>query len=104
MAGDPTEIVLGDDRRIRGQRGGLQPGPQRTPVLKKRAGSNPGTALRAEDHHDIELIDAAGHRLSKGRLPEGAAPLARLHALIGDQPGDADESEVAIGIETDRGP
>jgi len=50
-------------------------------------------------------MDSSGRRLAKARLPEGAAGIARLHALIGAQLGeDADESEVAIGIETDRGP
>ena len=59
----------------------------------------------SEDHHDIELMDAAGRKLSQARLPEGASGIARLHALIGDQLGeDADDSEVAIGIETDHGP
>jgi len=62
----------------------------------------------AEDHHDVELMDADGRRLAKARLPEGVAGLARLHAMIGGQLGeDADEDDagqVAIGIETDRGP
>ncbi len=62
----------------------------------------------AEDHHDVELMDAAGRRLAKARLPEGVAGMARLHAMIGEQLGeDADEEDagqVAIGIETDRGP
>lgn len=59
----------------------------------------------AEDHHDVELMDAAGRALAKARLPEGVAGIARLHAMIGEQFGvDADEAEVAIGIETDRGP
>lgn len=59
----------------------------------------------AEDHHDVELMDSAGRRLAKARLPEGVAGLARLHNMIGAQLGeDADEAEVAIGIETDRGP
>ena len=59
----------------------------------------------AQDHHDVELMDPAGRRLGKARLPEGVAGIARLHELIGEQLGDeADESEVAIGIETDRGP
>ncbi|MFS8105269.1 IS110 family transposase, partial [Lentzea alba] len=25
----------------------------------------------AEDHHDVELMDADGHRLARARLPEG---------------------------------
>src|SRR6266480_777828 len=53
-------------------------------------------------------MDSAGRRLAKARLPEGVAGIARLHAMIGEQLGeDADEDDagqVAIGIETDRGP
>ena len=59
----------------------------------------------AEDHHDVELMDASGRMLAKARLPEGVAGIARLHALIGQQLGeDAEDAEVVIGIETDRGP
>ena len=59
----------------------------------------------AEDHHDIEVMDAAGMVLAKKRLPEGVAGMTGLHALIGRfVPEDADEAEVVIGIETDRGP
>jgi len=59
----------------------------------------------AEDHHDIEVMDAAGKVLAKRRLPEGAAGMSQLHELIGRfLPEDADEVEVVIGIETDRGP
>ena len=59
----------------------------------------------AETHHDVELMDATGRRLAKARLPEGVAGMARLHAMIGGQLGeDADETEVAVGIETDHGP
>lgn len=58
----------------------------------------------AEDHHDVELMDSAGCRLGKARLPEGAAGIARLHAMIGAQLGDGEATEVAVGIETDRGP
>jgi len=57
----------------------------------------------AEDHHDIEVQDATGRRLAKGRCAEGLAGVAQLHALIVPHVhGDPDE--VAIGIETDRGP
>jgi hypothetical protein len=56
----------------------------------------------AEDHHDIEVMDEAGKVLAKRRLPEGAAGMTQLHALIGRfLPEDA---EVVTGIETDRGP
>jgi transposase len=64
----------------------------------------------AEDHHDVELMDAAGRTLARSRLPEGVAGIARLHAMIGAQLGeDAEDIEeapgqVVIGIETDRGP
>ncbi|WP_127509774.1 IS110 family transposase [Actinoplanes solisilvae] len=64
----------------------------------------------AEDHHDVELMDAAGRRLAKARLPEGMAGMARLHAMIGQALGDDIEDDdvisarVRIGIETDRGP
>jgi transposase len=63
----------------------------------------------AEDHHDVEVMDEAGHRLSKAKLPEGIAGIARLHAMIAaqlDPDGDpeAQAGQVLIGIETDRGP
>ncbi len=50
-------------------------------------------------------MDPTGRRLSRARLPEGVAGIARLHAMIGEHLGeDADEAEAVIGIETDRGP
>ncbi len=59
----------------------------------------------AEDHHDVELMDAAGRVLARKRLPEGVAGMARLHELIGQQLGqDADGAEVVTGTGTDRGP
>ena len=59
----------------------------------------------AEDHHDVEVMSAAGKVLAKRRLPEGVAGIAQLHELVGRHLGDdADEAEVVIGIETDRGP
>ena len=58
----------------------------------------------AEDHHDVELMDAGGRTLARARLAEGAAGMARLHALLGEHAGhDDDEAEVRVGIETDRG-
>jgi transposase len=58
----------------------------------------------AEAHHDVELMDAAGRRLAKARLGEGVAGMARLHAMIGEQFGeDAEDAEVAVGIETEWG-
>src|SRR5580658_47911 len=59
----------------------------------------------AQDHHDVELMDAAGRVLAKRRLPEGVAGMARLHGLIGQHLGDdPDAAEVVAGIETGRGP
>jgi transposase len=59
----------------------------------------------SEAYHDVELMDATGRRLAKARLPEGVAGMARLHAMIGEQLGEgAEDVEVRIGIETDRGP
>jgi transposase len=59
----------------------------------------------AEDHHDIEVMTEAGKVLAKRRLPEGVAGIAQLHELIGRYlPEDAGDAEVAVGIETDRGP
>src|SRR5258708_12267359 len=59
----------------------------------------------AEDHHDVELMDAAGRVVARRRLPEGVAGMARLHELMGQYLGeDGQDAEVVIGIETDRGP
>ena len=59
----------------------------------------------AEDHHDVEMMDEAGKVLARKRLPEGVAGMAQLHELIGRHLGeDAEDAEVVIGIETDRGP
>ncbi len=59
----------------------------------------------AEDHYDVEVMDAAGKVLAKKRLPEGVAGMTQLHELIGRLvPEDAEDAEVVIGIETDRGP
>ncbi|MGV9681054.1 IS110 family transposase, partial [Nocardia sp. NPDC003482] len=58
----------------------------------------------AQDHHDVELMDAAGERLARARLPEGVDGIARFHALVAEHLGaDTDAAEVVIGIETDRG-
>ncbi|MGB3437891.1 MAG: IS110 family transposase [Actinophytocola sp.] len=60
----------------------------------------------AEDHHDVEVMDGFGRRLSRARLPEGVAGMARLHAMVGELVGDEvdEDVEVLVGIETDRGP
>jgi Transposase len=59
----------------------------------------------AEDHHDIEVMDETGKVLAKRRLAEGVAGMRQLHELAGRYlPRDAADTEVVIGIETDRGP
>jgi hypothetical protein len=59
----------------------------------------------AEDHHDIEVMNASGKVLAKKRLPEGVAGIAQLHELIGRYLGEDEvDAEVVVGIETDRGP
>jgi hypothetical protein len=57
----------------------------------------------AEDHHDVELVDEAGTVLARQRLPEGAAGVTGLHALIGEHlpdPGDDPDPhpQVIVGI------
>jgi hypothetical protein len=66
----------------------------------------------AEDHHDVEVVDEAGHLLARARLPEGCDGVARLHALLGEytpaELAELDPAEAAagvkVGIETGRGP
>jgi len=67
----------------------------------------------AEDHHDVELVDETGRRLSRARLPEGIAGMTRLHEMLAEhldqdtvdaQTGTLAEGAVIVGIETDRGP
>jgi hypothetical protein len=67
----------------------------------------------AEDHHDVEVLDGSGRRLTRARLPEGMAGMSRLHELLAEhlpetaintETGTLAEDEVIVGIETDRGP
>ncbi len=59
----------------------------------------------AEDHHDVEVQDETGRRLARARLPEGITGVTRLHELIAGHLGeDGGPGQVAVGIETDRGP
>jgi transposase len=55
----------------------------------------------SESHHDVCVIDVEGRLLGKGRVPDGIEGLSRLHELVATHAEDA--SEVAIGIEIDRG-
>jgi transposase len=66
----------------------------------------------AEDHHDVEVLDATGRRLARVRLPEGVEGVSRLHAVLAEHLPeewvDPDTGgvghRVLVGIETDRGP
>jgi transposase len=59
----------------------------------------------SEDHHDVEVQDEAGRVLGRARLGEGVAGIAWFHELIGRfADPDAGPGQVAVGIETDRGP
>src|SRR5215218_8248125 len=59
----------------------------------------------AEDHHDVEVQDGTGRRRARARRPEGVAGIARPHELIaGVVAAEAEPGQVALGIETDRGP
>ncbi|WP_370347984.1 IS110 family transposase [Catenulispora sp. MAP5-51] len=52
-------------------------------------------------------MDHEGKRLAKARLPEGVTGIAKLHRMVAEQVGEAagdDDTEVVVGIETDRGP
>jgi transposase len=57
----------------------------------------------AEEHHDVELQDHTGMRLAKARLDEGVDGVTKLHELVARH-RDSVDSEVLVGIETDRGP
>ena len=59
----------------------------------------------SEDHHDIEVQDEARRVLARARLPEGVSGIDRLHTIIAEHTADdAVDLEVAVGIETERGP
>lgn len=66
----------------------------------------------AEDHHDVEIVNEAGRRLVRRRLPEGIEGITALHVLIAgfmptewaEQASGEAASKIKVGIETDRGP
>lgn len=55
----------------------------------------------AERHHDVCLLDEAGGRLAKARVPDGIEGLRRIHELVAEHADERDT--VVVGIETDRG-
>jgi transposase len=59
---------------------------------------------RAEDHHDVCVLDGGGEALAKGRVPASAEGVGRVHEMVGAAAADStDVARVVIGIETDRG-
>lgn len=55
----------------------------------------------SEGHHDVDVRDDGGQQLASRRVDHGVEGMAELHALIGLHVDDP--TEVAVGIETDRG-
>ncbi len=55
----------------------------------------------AEAHHDVCLVNEAGHVLAKRRVAEGLEGVGTLHALIAEHAEEP--ASVVVGIETDRG-
>lgn len=55
----------------------------------------------AEAHHDVHVMDRNGKRLAAQRFGEGVEGISRFHGLVAGLVPDP--SEVAVGIETDRG-
>jgi transposase len=60
----------------------------------------PDAAL-SEEHHDVEVRDAAGERLATRRVRHGVAGITELHELFGELAEDP--VSVVVGLETDRG-
>ena len=46
----------------------------------------------AEDHHDVEVMDASGRRLARARLPEGMT----LIGSIGSDSGKSYKTDVSL--------
>ena len=55
----------------------------------------------SEEHHDVEVRDAAGERLATRRVRHGVAGITELHELFGELAEDP--VSVVVGLETDRG-
>ena len=57
---------------------------------------------RAEDHHDVALVDRDGQLLARRRISDDAAGLANLLDLLAEH-GDSADQPVPVAIETPRG-
>jgi transposase len=56
----------------------------------------------SEDHHDLAVVDAAGHLVAKRRIGDDAAGFAQLLELLAEA-GDCPETPIPVAIETARG-
>ena len=54
----------------------------------------------AEDHHDVEVQDETGRKLTAARLPEGVEGIAKLHELLAKHGGNVKNAAKAAGINT----
>jgi transposase len=55
----------------------------------------------AEDHHDVCVMIEDGTVLGKRRVPDSAAGIGELHALLAEHASD--DEPIVVGIEVDRG-
>lgn len=56
----------------------------------------------SEDHHDVAVVDVAGHLVAKRRIGDDAAGFAQLLELLAEA-GDCPETPIPVAIETARG-
>jgi Transposase len=56
----------------------------------------------SEDHHDVAVVDAAGHLVAKQRITDDAAGFAQLLGLLAEA-GDHPQAPIPVAIETARG-
>jgi len=57
---------------------------------------------RAEDHHDVALVDETGKLVAKQRIKDDADGFRRLLALLAEA-GDCAEAPIPVAVETARG-
>jgi hypothetical protein len=55
----------------------------------------------SESRHDVCIVDEQGTYLGGGKVSDDVSGVGRMHAMIAEHAEDP--SDVAVGIETDRG-
>jgi hypothetical protein len=68
-------------------------GNQRAPVVRDR---------RAENHHDVSIVDESGTQRVRLRIDDTAAGFARLMSVLGEQRAVSSEP-ITVAIETSKG-